>query len=153
MRGVPRSYIGACGCAAYAVNLLGPRLPSQLRYWRSTFTFVQLRFNFLSERLSDSVPAYAGKGGGGGAYATHGFAGLTPLALHKTKISFFDLDSVQSTYKHPRLTACTLLPIACLHAVALFSLMAPSCACAKRPRLTACTLLPHRMPACRGPLL
>ena len=108
MRGVPRSYIGACGCAAYAVNLLGPRLPSQLRYWHSTFTFVQLRFNFLSERLSDSVPAYAGKGGGGGAYATHGFAGLTPLALHKTKISFFDLDSVPSAHGSQRVPSSRL---------------------------------------------
>ena len=64
------------------INLLGPRLPSQSGYsWNSEFTFVELKFEFLTRTAS----AWS-------AAVTH-----TPITLRRTFLTFYDFDSGPSS--------------------------------------------------------
>ena len=45
--------------AVGVINLLGPRIPSQSRYWNEYFTFVQLRYEF--RRGDNGAPLTIGR--------------------------------------------------------------------------------------------
>ena len=54
------------------VNLLGPRRPTQTNFWRETFTYVQLRYEFVNARAG------------------------TPVTIGRTYLTFYDFDSGNS---------------------------------------------------------
>ena len=70
-----------------AINLLGPRSVNQRpasQYWSDQYTMVQLRFDFLKESSTDS-------------YSISGLAGLEPVTLERTYLTFYDLDTGEAT--------------------------------------------------------
>ena len=71
-----------------AINLLGPRSPTQRpldKLWYSTFTGAQFRFDFLREPQP-------------GSYAASGVNGLSPLTLQRLFFTFWDVDTGQPTF-------------------------------------------------------
>ena len=97
--GLKRQAAGANYGFFGSINLLSPRDPSRIQYarpanklWFSTFTAVQLRYEFLAETTLGSYAAARAinRQGHGFVNAGSGIAGLEPLTLQRTYFSFFD---------------------------------------------------------------